>query len=143
MAYEALRAATLFPARAMGWLSTGFAALALVLLLVGTYGVTAYVVAGRRRELAVRVALGAAPESLQAGVVRRALLWSAPGALAGVGLAVALAQLLRGVLVGVAAIEPWSLAGGGAGRADRVGGGRLRAGAPGRAGSTWRASCGQ
>jgi ABC-type antimicrobial peptide transport system permease subunit len=45
-------------------------------------------------------------------VVRRALWWSAPGALAGVGLAVALAQLLRGVLVGVAAVEPWSLAGG-------------------------------
>jgi len=112
MAYEALRAATLFPARVMGWLSSGFAVLALVLLLVGTYGVTAYVVAGRRRELAVRVALGAAPESLQAGVVRRALLWSAPGAFAGVGLAVALAQLLRGVLVGVATIEPWSLAGG-------------------------------
>ena len=83
-----------------------------MLLLVGTYGVTAYVVAGRRRELAVRVALGAAPESLQAGVVRRALLWSAPGALAGVALAVALAQLLRGVLIGVTAIEPWSLAGG-------------------------------
>ena len=112
MGYDELRAAALFPARAMGWLSTGFAVLALALLLVGTYGVTSYVVAGRRRELALRVALGAAPESLRAGVVRRALLWGTPGALAGALIALGLAQLLRGTLVGVPALDPLSLAGG-------------------------------
>ncbi len=112
MGYDELRAAALFPARAMGWLSTGFAVLALALLLVGTYGVTSYVVAGRRRELALRVALGAAPDALRAGVVRRALLWGAPGALAGALVALGLAQLLRGTLVGVSALDPWSLAGG-------------------------------
>ena len=112
MAYDDLRAAALFPARAMGWLSAGFAALALALLLVGTYGVTAYVVAGRRRELALRVALGAVPESLRAGVVRRAVLWGAPGAVAGVLLAAGLAQLLRGLLVGIGPLDPWALAAG-------------------------------
>jgi hypothetical protein len=112
MAYDDLRAAALFPARAMGWLSAGFAVLALALLLAGTYGVTSYAVAGRRRELALRVALGAAPESLRVGVVRRALLWGTPGALAGVLLALGLAQLLRGTLVGVTALDPMSLAGG-------------------------------
>ncbi|MEP7116012.1 MAG: FtsX-like permease family protein [Acidobacteriota bacterium] len=109
MAYDELRAAALFPARAMGWLSAGFAALALGLLLVGTYGVTAYVVAGRRRELALRVALGAAPDALRVAVVRRALLWGAPGAVGGVLLAAALARLLAGVLVGVTAFDPWSM----------------------------------
>ena len=129
MAYDDLRAATLFPARAMGWLSTGFAALALALLLVGTYGVTAYVVAGRRRELALRVALGAAPESLQAGVVRRA---RAAGARRepwpGCRWPPALAQLLRGVLFGVTRSIPgrspearWPCR-------DHCGDGRLRAG---------------
>ena len=113
MAYEALRAALLFPTRAMSWVSAAFAALALGLLLVGTYGVTAYVVAGRRRELALRVALGAVPESLRASVVRRAVLWGAPGAVAGVLLAAGLAQLLRGLLVGVEPLDPWALAGGG------------------------------
>jgi putative ABC transport system permease protein len=112
MSYDDLRAAALFPARAMGWLSTGFAVLALALLLVGTYGVTSYVVAGRRRELALRVALGAAPELLRVSVVRRALLWGAPGALAGVLLSLGLAQLLRGTLVGVTALDPLSLVGG-------------------------------
>ena len=48
--YEDLRAASLFPARAMAVLSGGFGALALMLLLAGTYGVTAYAVAGQRRD---------------------------------------------------------------------------------------------
>ena len=50
--------------------------------------------------------------ALRAGVVRRALLWGAPGALAGALVALGLAQLLRGTLVGVSALDPWSLAGG-------------------------------
>jgi predicted permease len=110
MAYEDLRAAALFPARALGWLSVGFALPALALFLVGTYGVTAYVVAGRRRELALRVALGAAPAQLRADVVKRAVRWALPGTLAGVTLAVATAQLLRGTLVGVTTLDPVSLA---------------------------------
>lgn len=109
MGYEDLRAAALFPARALGWLSVGFALPALALFLVGTYGVTAYVVAGRRRELALRVALGAAPSELRADVVKRAVWWALPGAVAGVALAAATAQLLRGTLVGVTTLDPVSL----------------------------------
>ena len=109
MAYDDLRAAALFPARALGWLSVGFALPALALFVVGTYGVTAYVVAGRRRELALRMALGASWSSLQADVIRRAVQWAVPGALVGVGLAMAMGQLLRSSLAGVAALEPASL----------------------------------
>lgn len=110
MAYDDLRAAALFPARALGWLSVGFALPALALFLVGTYGVTAYVVAGRRRELALRVALGAAPSSVQRDVVQRAVRWGVPGTLAGAGLTMAMGQLLRGTLVGVATVDPITLA---------------------------------
>lgn len=111
MAYDDLRASALLPARAMGWLSAGFGALAMALFVVGTYGATAYTVAGRRRELALRLALGAAPESLRRGVVRRAVVWAVPGAIAGVVLAAGIAQLLRGFLVAVSPLDPLTLAG--------------------------------
>lgn len=110
MAYEDLRAAALFPARAMTALSAGFGALALLLLLVGTYGVTAYVVATRRREVALRVALGAEPTALRRGIVLRAMAWGLPGVVAGVALAAALGQLLRSFLFGVTTTDPASFA---------------------------------
>ena len=109
MTYEALRAASLFPARAMALLSGGFGGLALLLLVAGTYGVTAYAVAARRREFALRVALGAAPAAITASVVRRAVGWGAPGLAAGAALALALAQGLRSFLFGVSATDPLSL----------------------------------
>jgi hypothetical protein len=109
-AYLDLRSAALFPARAMTVLSAGFGALALLLLLAGTYGVTAYVVTTRRREFALRVALGADPGALVRRVVRRAIAWGLPGAVVGVALAAALGQLLRSFLFGVTAMDPVSLA---------------------------------
>ncbi|MGE0811704.1 MAG: ADOP family duplicated permease [Vicinamibacterales bacterium] len=109
MTYDALRAAALLPTRAMGWLSVGFGVVALALLAVGVYGVTAYSVAARRRELVLRVALGAHPDAVRRSVVGRAVVTGLPGLLAGLALATGLGQLLRGVLVGVAPIEPWPL----------------------------------
>ncbi len=108
-AYEDLRAASLFPARAMALLSGGFGALALMLLLAGTYGVTANAVAARRREYALRVALGAAPSAITASVVRRAVGWGLPGLVAGGAATLALAQVLRGFLFGVTATDPLSI----------------------------------
>lgn len=108
--YADLRSAALFPARAMTVLSAGFGALALLLLLVGTYGVTAYVVATRRREFALRVAIGADPGALRRRIVRRAIAWGVPGAVLGIALAAALGQLLRSFLFGVTALDPVSLA---------------------------------
>jgi predicted permease len=110
MAYQDLRAASLYPARAMTVLSAGFGGLALLLLLVGTYGVTSYAVAGRRREFALRVALGAEPSTVRLGVVRQALLWGLPGAFGGVLIAVAMARLFRRFLFGVSTMDPLSFA---------------------------------
>jgi len=109
MRYQDLRAEALFPSRAMGVLSGGFGLLALLLFLAGTYGVTAHAVAARRREFALRVALGAAPGDLRGAVVRQAIGWGAPGIAVGIGATLALAQLLRTFLFGVTTADPWSI----------------------------------
>ena len=90
---------------------SGFAAIALLLSALGIYGVLAYSVAQRQREIGVRMALGA-----QHGVVRRMVLADAmravrPGVGAGVLLAVALAGLLRSLLYGVGTTDVASYAG--------------------------------
>ncbi|HXI32331.1 MAG TPA: ADOP family duplicated permease [Vicinamibacterales bacterium] len=71
-----------------------FATIALVLTVVGVYGVAAYAVARRRREIAVRVALGASARDIVALVVREGVLWS----IAGVGAGIAGARLVAGSL---------------------------------------------
>jgi putative ABC transport system permease protein len=81
-----------------------FSAAALALAAVGVYGVLAWEVTQRRRELGVRAALGAAPARLLAAVVGRGLGPSLAGLAVGLAAALALGRLLSGLLYGV---EPW------------------------------------
>jgi len=78
-----------------------FAALALVLGVVGVYGVTSYLVAQRTREVGVRLALGARPAQVVSMVVRQGMVVAVIGL--GVGLAGALVagRLMTGLLYGV------------------------------------------
>ena len=80
-------------------LSVGaFGGLALVLALTGLYAVLAYLVSLRRREIGVRVAIGAGPRDVMALIVRQSLWLVGIGGLAGFALAVPLAFLIRAAL---------------------------------------------
>jgi ABC-type antimicrobial peptide transport system permease subunit len=70
---------------------------------VGLYGVTAYSVTQRNREIGIRMALGAAPGSVYRMILQEAGWLTIVGVLAGVVLAIAGANLMRGVLFGVRA----------------------------------------
>ena len=83
-----------------------FAGLALVLACIGVYGVLAYAVAQRTREIGVRMALGAKPVDVTRMVLGRGMALSAIGLLAGAALAAALGGLLRSLLYGVTLFAP-------------------------------------
>jgi predicted permease len=88
----------------------GFAAIALGLAALGIYGVLAYAVAQRQREIGVRMALGAPRGRVRAMVLRDAMAAVVPGAVAGVAGGLALTRLLRGMLFGVAPTDPIAFA---------------------------------
>lgn len=83
-----------------------FAGLALVLACIGVYGVLAYAVAQRTREIGVRMALGARPLDVTRMIVVRGLRLGLLGLAAGVGLALVLGRLLQTLLYGVKPVAP-------------------------------------
>jgi putative ABC transport system permease protein len=88
-----------------------FAALALILAVVGIYGVTSYAVTQRRRELGVRIALGAQPGDVLRETLGEGLKLSLLGIVLGLTGAYTASSLLRSVLVDVSAVDPLSLLG--------------------------------
>jgi ABC-type antimicrobial peptide transport system permease subunit len=91
-------------------LLTSLAALAVVLSAVGIYGVMAYVVSQRRREMAIRVALGARPAQVRALSIRQGLLPVVGGIAGGLAGAWFLTTLLKKELFEVPPHDPWTLA---------------------------------
>ena len=89
-------------------LLTAFAAFALLLAAAGLYSVAAYLVTQRRRDMAVRVALGAAPRDVAGQVVGEAGRWIVVGALIGCALGWAGSRALQSQLFDVPALDPWS-----------------------------------
>jgi predicted permease len=87
-----------------------FAGLGLLLAAVGIYGVLSYWVGSQRKELAIRVSLGAAPRSVRWLVVRRGMLLAAVGIGLGVALSLGLSQWLGALLFGVSPHDPTILA---------------------------------
>jgi macrolide transport system ATP-binding/permease protein len=83
------------------WLVGGFAAMALLLSAIGLYGVVAYSVSQRTRELGIRLALGAQPRAVYQLVMKEAVLLAVGGIAIGLACAVAAATLMHSLLFGV------------------------------------------
>jgi ABC-type antimicrobial peptide transport system permease subunit len=86
-----------------------FGSLALILALAGLYAVLAYVVSLRRREIGVRVAIGAGPRDVMGLVVRQSVRLVTIGGLVGLALVLPLAYALRAALFGISPVEPFAL----------------------------------
>ena len=101
---------SLLQARMVALLSAFFGALALLLAMIGLYGVTAYGVARRQAEIGIRVALGAQPGSVVWLVLREVIAMLATGTLLGLGASLAAGRLVASLLYGLKAYDAAPLA---------------------------------
>ena len=97
--------------RSLAWVVGGFAVLALLLGVVGLYGVIAYSVSRRSREIGIRMALGAQTGSVYRLILREAAKLTILGTTIGLAGAIAAATLMRNLLFGVRAWDLATLAG--------------------------------
>jgi len=86
-----------------------FAAIALVLATIGIYGVMSYTVTQRRREIGIRIAIGARVDQILRLVVGESIRLAALGVVIGVGASLALGRLARSLLFEVSASDPLTL----------------------------------
>ena len=89
----------------------GFAGLAALLAAVGIYGVMAYAVSQRTREIGVRMALGAMPQNVLRMVLRQGIVLALIGVVLGVAASFALTRLMIGMLFGVKPSDPGTFVG--------------------------------
>jgi ABC-type antimicrobial peptide transport system permease subunit len=87
--------------RLLAQLSGFFGSLALLLALIGLYGTVSYLVAQRRREFGIRLALGAEPGSILRLVMLDVISVVAVGLLAGIAISMAVTRLLQQLLFGI------------------------------------------
>jgi ABC-type antimicrobial peptide transport system permease subunit len=97
---------TLLTDRLIALLSAGFGLLATVLASIGLYGVMAFVVARRRKELGIRLALGAQPGLVIWMVMREVLLLLSIGLAVGIPAALALGRFVSSQLYGIQPNDP-------------------------------------
>jgi ABC-type antimicrobial peptide transport system permease subunit len=100
----------LFPARTAASMLGAFGLLAIVLAATGVYGVTAYAVSRRTREIGIRMALGARPGEVVHVVLSRTTMLVSVGAAIGTGLALATGRFFGQILYGVSARDPLTYA---------------------------------
>jgi ABC-type antimicrobial peptide transport system permease subunit len=99
------------PRRFVVMLLAGFSAFALVLASLGIYAVVSYSVSQRKREIGIRMALGARAGEVQADIVRQTLLLAAAGIALGMAGSWALGRTMQSLLYGVTAGDPITFAG--------------------------------
>jgi ABC-type antimicrobial peptide transport system permease subunit len=101
----------LLPQRIAGTASGSLGAIGLLLAAIGVYGVTAYLVTRRKREIAIRIALGATPSAIRRMVLRGSLTLAGVGIAIGLALSAAASGVLKSVLFGLPRLDPASFAG--------------------------------
>ncbi len=101
----------LLPQRLAAWLAAAVGLITVLLATIGIYGITAHSVAQRRREIGIRMALGARGWQVLGMVVRHAISLTGAGAIVGLAMGAAAAQLLTGFLYGIPALDPVSFSG--------------------------------
>jgi macrolide transport system ATP-binding/permease protein len=97
---------TVYLRRSSTWLVGGFAAVALLLAIVGLYGVIAYSVSQRTREIGVRIALGAQRGTVYGLILKEAGILAVAGIVIGIGCSVLTALLMRKLLFDT---PPWDV----------------------------------
>ena len=98
---------TLLTDRLIALLSAGFGLLATLLASVGLYGVMSFIVVRRRKELGIRLALGAEPAGLVWSVMKEVLILLVVGLAVGVPSAIALGRYVSSQLYGIQPNDPW------------------------------------
>jgi predicted permease len=101
----------LFPAKIAAGALGSFGVLALVLAAVGICGVMSYVVAGRTREIGLRMALGARTGNVRRLILRQGMTLALIGSVIGLAIAFGATRFLKSVLYGVDAIDPTTFIG--------------------------------
>jgi predicted permease len=104
--FEQVIAASVARPRLIMTLLTLFASVGVLLGAIGVYGVIAFAVGERRRELGLRIALGAEPGAVAAGVMLHGVRYAAVGIAVGLAGALALTRLMRTLVFGVSTTDP-------------------------------------
>jgi len=103
---EEATAIALLPQRIAAWLAATVGSIGLFLAGLGIYGLTAFSVSQRRREIAIRLAVGATQGNVVWLVLRQATVLAIAGAVVGATLAALMASLLSSLLIGLKPIDP-------------------------------------
>jgi hypothetical protein len=105
-------ALSLLPQRLAAWIAGSVAIVGLFLVGLGIHGLTAFAVSQRRREIAIRMALGAQAGAVVWLVLRQAVVVTVVGSAIGLALGAGAALVMRGFLIGLAPVDPVALAAG-------------------------------
>jgi predicted permease len=109
--FEDAAAIGLLPQKLAAWIAGSVGTIGVLLAALGLYGLMAFLVSQRTREIAIRMALGASAKAVRSMVLKQAGMLAAIGGAVGLVLAGAVGTLAQSLLVGVAAIDPISYGG--------------------------------
>jgi predicted permease len=109
--FDNAAAVGLLPQQLSAWIAGTVGTIGILLAALGLYGLMAFLVAQRTREIAIRMALGATDRAVRLMVLKQASVLAAIGGMVGVVLAGVIATLARSLLVGVAPIDPAAFGG--------------------------------